>query len=140
MPKLTSGEGLIVTAVSEAGYWPGIPEGAIYIIVSVTDKDNNPITNLNDSNFYVEPALSPAHGSFPIHGYNGWDGYPRSYEFERSPGRGTYTLRIRKFETETGEDPPPGWNSGVHIFFIEVTTNIDGRSAKGQTIVTARFP
>jgi hypothetical protein len=105
--------------------------------VSVTDGEYNPITNLRNSNFYIEPVISPAYGSYYVTGQNGWDGYPRSFRIEPFP-RGVYHIRIAKFDTRTGEDPPE-WNAGIYAFFIEITTNIKGREARGRTFVTSKF-
>ena len=105
---------LIVTALSEDTIAAPGNRDPNYIVVSVTDKDGEPITGLGTSNFQVDPMIVAPFGAL--------------VDITMVTGGGLagfYRIDVVPIGTET-------WKSGVYIFAISVTSMAD----KGQALAS----
>jgi hypothetical protein len=101
-------------------------------MISITDSHNRPVVNLQRNNISLRPVLSPAKGPFQ----DTWDDQ-RSYEIVYG-GAGLYGIRVFKFESITGEDPPE-WRIGIYTFFVQINANVNNTERMGSTFVSIKM-
>jgi hypothetical protein len=124
-------EPLKVTAVSQVSSDP--PENrVIYIMFSITDGNNTQIQVSSENDVLLVPVLSPAKGPYQ----DTWD-ERRSYDLLVGRG-GVYGVRVFKFESITGEDPPE-WRNGVYTFFVKINKRINNTLAQGSTFASVKM-